>query len=188
MNYFSYYLSRILAFAAIGILMMGVQTAGVWIQQRRDAASYERLGSAVSDGGKFDMHWWLWPPQAHLSGWYRGLRFSYQKGARQTSHLLVECVPAAGGEASMHHPGKLPPGELAALNQRFPGWIALYASRTAVPWTKRSLDRRPLGLGSEPGIDLYRQCSSAFDAPIVQSDLESLQTFCQSGFGIIRTQ
>ena len=68
MNYFSFYLSRTLAFVVIGVLMMGIQSGGAYLQQRRQIGAYERLGGAVCDGGNFQIDWWLWPPQARLSG------------------------------------------------------------------------------------------------------------------------
>jgi len=66
----------------------------------------------------------------------------------------------------------------AQLSELFPYWASLYATQTPVPWTKRSLDRRPLGLGRAPGIDLYRQSGDTYSAAMLHTDLEGLVYFC----------
>jgi hypothetical protein len=179
MNYLNYYLSRVLAFVAIGILMIGVQSAGVLLQQRKERIFYQQLGMAVCDERQFQMEWWIWPPQLRLSGRYRGVRFRYQKVSRDSSHLLVECTPETGWETSRHHPGRLPSGlSYEMLERSFPGWGSFYATRKPVPWQKRSLDRRPLGFGSTRGIDLYQHTANPFDPGMLRSDLEGLIAFC----------
>ena len=78
--------------------------------------------------------------------------------------------------------GNVPPAQEAAasrssydqLDRSLPGWLALYASASSVPWTRRSLDRRPYGLGSSPGIDLYEQNPTPFDPGLLQADLDGL--------------
>ena len=45
MNYFSFFVSRILGFAAIGVLLIGVQAAGGWMHQRRDLPRYHAIGA-----------------------------------------------------------------------------------------------------------------------------------------------
>ena len=170
MNIGLYIFARALAVLFIAFLLIGIESAGLGWRERRDIPSYQRLGEAVSDPGTAHVDRWWSPPQLQLSGRYHGVRYHYEIANRRASHLLVDCRPRAGWDVRR--------GSSETLDRVFPGWIALYASPGPVPWTKRSLNRRPLGFGAAPGIDLYYQTGNSFDPRMVQSNLQNLEAFC----------
>jgi len=178
LNFGVYLFARALAVVAVAFLLIGIQSAGAGLRERRDRPSYRRLGLAISDPGTSHVSWWWWPPQLQLSGRYHRIRFRYERVNRNAGHLLVECRARTRWEARQRRPGHHSKVSYESLDQLFPGWIAMYSSPGPVPWTKRSLDRRPLGFGTSPGIDLYRQTPDPFDAGPLSADLQGLLAFC----------
>jgi len=178
-NFYFFYLSRIFAMAAVGGMLIVVQFVGLSWHEKRSLGRYERLSAEIADPGTARTEWILWPPQIVMTGAYKGYVFKYLKTRRTFSHLYLQCQPPHTLEVSQRHPNGFRP---AAVQKHplLPGWQALNFFATRVPLLKRSMDRRPLGLGSAPGMDLYRQDGGTFAADIVRDDLENLINYCQA--------
>jgi hypothetical protein len=179
MNFFAFFLSRAAALILVGLVILGIQSFAVGLRQRHQIVLYQKLGQAVADPGTADAFVWLWPPQATLAGKFHGKPFLYARFNGVSTHLMVECRPASAVQMSRHR-GQIfyRDGSLPDIDQRFPEWTGFYASPTTVPWIKRSVDRRPIGFGRQPGIGLYRQTPVAFDPERLRSDLSGLVGLC----------
>ena len=179
MNYFWIFVGRALAGIVITFILLGIQFVALGLQKRGDAPLYAQLGAGVSDGGAFHTEWWYWPPQQSLIGTFQGHRFQFQRLNSKFTHLTVACVPHSEWQLSVRHREQIPfTGPLSGLGQRLPGWTALYASPTRVPWRRRFKDQRPLGFGSEPGIDVSSQNSASLSAAQLRSNLKTVIELC----------
>jgi len=172
MNFAIFYLSRVFAIAVVTALVLALLGVGASINERRLRPEYVRLGAQIAEKGTARVRWVLWPPQAYLLGTYKGSEFRYWRTHRVRSHLTLNCLPREAFAVSRR--------ERSYRAPLWPGWTALHAFTTRVPLSRRSADRRPLGFGSAPGIDLHRETNNPFDAPAVLLDLERLKTYCSA--------
>ena len=176
MNFYIYFISRIFVFAFILVFVLLIEGAGLKFSERRLLPDYERLGLQVSDPHTSHVEWVPYPPQAMLVGRYQGHTFRYWRVHRVYTHLYLHCRPQRSFELSRHHPQiKAPLGEPARL---LPGWESFNSFATHVPLLKRSMDRRPFGFTADPGVDVYRQTTQAFDATTLSQDLSTLLEYC----------
>ena len=157
MNLYVYYISRMFALAGIMIFLILIQSVGIGLGERRQRAAYERLAASVSDPGSAHLEWIFWPPLTIVAGTYKGQTFRYCRASGKHSHLYLACHPVRTFEISRRHSVK---GRRAF----FSSGQALNAFAGQVPWSKRTMDRRPLGFGSAPGVDLYQENANFFDA------------------------